>query len=93
MKRMREYELYTHGDGEISNRYNPRPPKPWIITVRAVSIKQAYWLLANEELGGKNRVGIVHVDHSHGPKMLDEWPFDFDVSDVSCPWNMEETHE
>jgi len=89
MKRVKEYELYTHGFGEISNQYPSRGAKPWVIRVRAKSIKQAYWLLGNEEVGSETKLGIVFVDHSNGPNMLDDWPFSFDVEEVDCPWNKE----
>ena len=87
-KRIREYKLYTQGCGDVTNKYYPQTSKPWILTVRARSIKQAYWLVSNEEVwdGEKGSVGISFIDHSWGPKMLEKWPFGFNIGEVGNHW-------
>lgn len=102
-RRIRNYELYSTGAGDVSNEYGW--PKPWVIDVRAKSIKQAYYLVANgiicpdleivpdsdsTELKPKRGadVGITFIDHSHGPEMLKRWRFTFDISEVGNCWGL-----
>ena len=87
MSRINTYTVYYDGV-RIVRHYGQ--PKPWIVRVRARSIKQAYYLVGNHvpypdpPLRGK--VGIVSVDHSYGPVMLKQWPFTFPVDRVDTPW-------
>jgi hypothetical protein len=69
--RIRTYDLYSDGAG-IWNRWpNPLPSPNWdapfIITVKAKSIRQAYWLAGNRKRLDASGVGIVEVDHRDGP--------------------------
>lgn len=80
---MRFYRLYSHKPGDVSSKYNG---KPFIFIVRAKSIKQAYWLVANQKLPDKDTSpGIVSIDHSYGPSK--PWPFSDPLRTVSAHWN------
>jgi hypothetical protein len=72
--RIRLFELYSDNVGFWTHWPNPLPSRNWdapfIIRVRAKSIRQAIWLAANRiRLGdpGFLDVGIVEVDHRDGP--------------------------
>lgn len=100
MARIREYKLYSYGQGSAFSEY--ARPKPWIVQVRAKSIKQAYWLVANGVVcpgllrmpNGSLQprlsygVGITFVDHSYGPEMVESWSFSFDISEVGNYWGL-----
>jgi hypothetical protein len=71
-KRSRDYELYaTHRGGGFTTAsiaYS-RGTHRWTYTVRAVSIKQAYYLAANEQFATDERsVGIRKIERDwwHG---------------------------
>lgn len=82
---MKIYKLFSDGPGSVFGKYRTHP-RPWIIKVRARSIRQAYWLVAHQQVSIDGGVGITWMDHSHGPEMLDHWPFRFDISEVGNNW-------
>lgn len=80
---MRLYKLFSHKPGDVSSKYNG---KPFIFIVRAKSIKQAYWLVANQRPAATDRsVGVVSIDHSYGPSK--SWPFNDPLRTRSVHWN------
>ena len=91
-RRIREYELYALSPDVFSNLtswYSEQHTKPWVIRLRAKSIKQAYWLMGNQVVSPDGKaVGITQVGHSWGPSMLESWPFSFDISEVDNSWGM-----
>jgi hypothetical protein len=71
-KRKREYTLYAvgrgHGFTTQSSCYS-RGSHRWTYTVRAVSVKQAFWLAANEQFATDERaagVRKIERDWWHG---------------------------
>ena len=98
-KKIIQYTVYHDGE-QASRTYKA---KPWILTIRAESVKQAMDLAAEfivcpDLVRKKNMlrlyptrkagVGIVSVDHLDGPKMLKQWPFPFDIGNVGNNWNV-----
>ena len=63
-RRRRTYELYCSSPGSIVKYYGRS--KPWVIKVRAVSIKQAYWLVGNQVMFDGYK-GIISLDNCDGP--------------------------
>jgi len=47
----------------------------WIVTVRAASIKQAFWLLGNVQVAKDKGAGIISVDNSWGPEFSGNFPW------------------
>ena len=62
-KSSRTYEVYSDYPGEVTREYCNHP---WIIMVRAVSIKQAYWCAANQYMFD-GRKGVFFLLNSDGP--------------------------
>jgi len=80
-KASRVYTLYSDG-ANIYSRSRDYSHGMWIITVRAVSIKQAYYFCGNKVAAEDNKgMGVVMVDCSDGPQAR-AW----DWQDCSAPW-------
>lgn len=101
-KKIRRHKVFYDGNKASTNTYfyTKGGPKPWILTVRAKSTRQAKWAVYNgvvcKDMKMKDGylqpvrgagIGIVFVDHSWGPvEMLRRWPFPFDISEVGNNW-------
>jgi len=65
-KKKRVYELYTWGVGHpITNQTRGYKTGMWILDVRAVSIKQAYYLVAIKQVAVGKGLGIVAARNSY----------------------------
>jgi hypothetical protein len=70
---VRKYELYTFGPGgSITNKTAKYRSGMWIASVRALNIRQAYYLLANE-IESTGGLGITGINNSLGPSR--GWPW------------------
>jgi hypothetical protein len=76
-KPIRLYTLYSDGRNRYVSFYRH---EPYMIDVRAVSIRQAIFLAANRRLSPDGKaVGIVEVDHNDGPRFSRKFFGDIDV--------------
>jgi hypothetical protein len=85
---MKIYKLFTTGPGgKITSEsldYS-RGGYPWIVEVRATSIREAYGLLNRQIAAATSKeVGVVSVDRSSGPPS--EWLWDMDKDTVAPQW-------
>ena len=72
---MRSYTLFTTGPrGDITNRsIKYGCDYPWIVTVRARSVSEAYSLLARQVVAKPGSVGVTRVDRKEDKQC--EWPW------------------
>jgi hypothetical protein len=91
MSTKRIYKVYYNGSKASTSTYfyTQSAQRPWSVRTRAVSAKQARWLVLEGILADKSGLGIVSVDHSWGPAAIDShWPFRFDISEVGNGWGL-----
>ena len=62
----RIYELYTWGPGcSVTNQGKCYRTGMWVLKVRAMSIKQAYYLASSGQVAHDKGLGIVGAGNSH----------------------------
>jgi hypothetical protein len=75
-KKIKSYDLYMDmPNGSITNKseaYSKGTHK-WIVYVRARSIREAYFLAANQKGSRDGSVGITRIDHKYSPQV--DWPW------------------
>ncbi len=76
MRRLTVYTLFTSGPrGRITNRSEKYGcAYPWMIRVRASSIRQGYALLAQQVVAHGTSCGVVSVDRKQD-SLFDMWPW------------------
>ena len=87
--RKTKFRVYYNGTEASTSTYfyTDTHPKPWTVVVRATSRAEAKRLTLHGQVADDKGLGIVYVDHSDGPMMLENsWPFPFDISEVGNGW-------
>ena len=64
-KKKRFYTLYAYYPGDVTSSYGGGGCKPFILRIRAKSIKQAYYLAGSVQAAEYKGVGIVQVRNSN----------------------------